>query len=100
MANVDGAWDCVAETPLGEQKFLLTVRSNGAGFNGSISGALGSAEIGDGMVDGGMLQWGMDISTPMPMRLTCKASVEDDIIEGGITAGGFGTFPLKGRRKS
>jgi hypothetical protein len=100
MAEVDGTWDCVADTPLGKQAFLLSVRSNGAGFSGSISGALGSEEIDDGMVDGATLRWGMDISVPMPMRLICTATIDGDSIDGGITAGGFGTFPLKGTRRS
>jgi hypothetical protein len=36
----------------------------------------------------------------MPMRLICTATIDGDSIEGGITAGGFGTFPLKGTRRS
>lgn len=99
MTAVAGEWDCVAETPLGEQRFLLTVRPNGTGFAGSISGAIGSAEIADGSIQGERLRWAMDIRMPMPMRLICEADVQGDRIEGGITAGGFGTFPLSGTRK-
>ena len=27
MANVDGSWDCVVKSPLGDQKMTLTVNS-------------------------------------------------------------------------
>ena len=99
MATVGGDWDCVAETPMGEQRFVLTIRPEGDGFTGSISGALGSAEIEDGNIEGDRLHWGMSVSRPLPIRLICEAKVSGDRIDGGVIAGGFGTFPVTGTRR-
>lgn len=99
MANVDGEWDCVTKTPMGEQASILTVKSNGGTFTGSNVGSLGSLDIIDGRVDGDTLSWKMEMKTPFPMILDCQATVTGDTIQGGVTAGAFGTSPMTGVRK-
>ena len=99
VADVDGEWDCVMSTPMGEQKAVLSVRSAGATFAGRMSGAQGALDVIDGRVDGDRLSWKMDLSSPMKMLLTCTATVSGDRIEGGVKAGIFGTSPLSGTRK-
>lgn len=99
MANVDGDWDCVTRTPMGEQKAVLTVQSDGAAFTGRMWSAMGGLDVIDGRVDGDTLSWKMDMKAPFPILLTCKATVSGDTIEGGVTAGAFGTSPLSGTRK-
>ncbi len=99
MANVDGDWDCVTRTPLGDQVAVLTVRSAGDTFTGAMSSPLGSLDVTDGRVSGDTLSWKMAMTVPFPMMLDCKATVSGDALEGGVTAGAFGTSPLSGRRK-
>lgn len=98
MANVDGSWDTVAHTPMGDQKATLTVVSSGDSFTGTYSGAMGSNDIQNGKVEGDTLSWSIDITVPMPMTLTCQATVDGDSINGSVTAGAFGSFPLEGTR--
>jgi hypothetical protein len=98
MANVDGSWDTVTKSPMGDQKATLTVTSSGDSFTGNYSGAMGTTEIKDGKVDGDKLTWSLDISVPMPMTLTCEATVDGDTINGTVTAGAFGSFPMSGTR--
>lgn len=98
MANVDGSWNTVAHTPMGDQQATLTVTSSGDSFTGSYSGALGSTEIQNGKVDGDKLMWTIDITVPMPMTLTCEATVDGDSLKGTVTAGAFGSFPMEGSR--
>lgn len=100
MADVDGTWDCVTASPMGEQKTVLTVNSDGAGFTGEISGALGALPISDGTVAGDTIGWAMEVKMPFPMRLDCKATVSGDTLGGSVTAGAFGTFPMTGTRRS
>jgi len=50
-------------------------------------------------VEGDTLIWTMDMKAPFPMLLTCKATVNGDTLEGGVTAGAFGTSPITGTRK-
>jgi len=100
MADVDGSWDTVTKSPLGDQKAVLTVKSDGATFTGSFAGAMGNAEVADGKVDGNHLTWELDVSVPMPLHLSCEATVDGDAITGTVTAGAFGSFPLTGTRVS
>lgn len=100
MAEVDGEWDIVTRTPMGEQKSVLAVKSNGDSFTGSNVGTLGSLDVIDGKVDGNRLTWKMEMKMPFPITLDCAATVTGDNIEGGVTAGAFGTSPMSGTRKS
>lgn len=100
MADVDGEWDVVVKSPMGDQKTTMTVASSGDSFTGNSSGAMGSTEIKDGKVDGNKLTWKVDITVPMPMTLDGAATVDGDSMTGTMTAGAFGSFPLTGTRKA
>ena len=95
---VDGTYETVVKSPMGDQKATLTVTSNGDTWTGTQSGAMGTAEITDGTVDGDTIKWSMNITVPMPMTLTNEATVDGDSITGTVTAGAFGSFPLSGTR--
>lgn len=98
MANVDGSYNTVTRSPMGDQAAVLTINSAGDRFSGSFSGGLGSMEISDGKVDGDRLNWTMDITIPMPMTLTCDVQIDGDNLSGTVTAGAFGSFPITGTR--
>ena len=98
MAAVDGTYETVVKSPLGDQKSTLTVKSDGDSFTGSNSGAMGSVDITDGKVDGNTLTWTMKMTVPMPMSLDCTATVDGDTITGSVGAGAFGSFPMSGTR--
>ncbi|TKD51713.1 hypothetical protein [Sphingomonas baiyangensis] len=97
MANVDGNWDTVVKSPMGDQKATLNVQSNGDSFTGNFAGGMGTSDV-TGSVDGDTLKWKMDITVPMPMTLDCEATVDGDTLSGKVTAGAFGSFPLEGTR--
>jgi hypothetical protein len=99
MANVDGSWNTVVSSPMGDQSAVLTVKSSGDTFTGTWAGAMGTDEIKDGKVDGDQLTWKADVTVPMPMTLDCSATVDGDSMSGTVTAGAFGSFPLKGTRE-
>jgi len=98
MADFDGKWNCKIETPVGEQAFVLTVTSEGDRFTGSVVGDVGSMDIPEGSVDGGTLNWTMQISKPMPLTLTCQATISGDALAGKFKAGIFGSFAVSGSR--
>ncbi|WP_420140971.1 hypothetical protein [Sphingomonas sp.] len=98
MASVDGKWNCTVDSPMGPQEFVLTVASDGDRFTGEASGAIGSKEIADGIVDGDTLKWSMQVSKPMPVTLTCAATVSGDTLDGSVRAGFLGSFPIHGTR--
>ena len=98
MAAIDGTWNTVVKSPLGDQKAVLTVKTDGASWTGSQAGDQGTAEITDGIVDGETIKWTMSIVVPMPMTLTCQATAEGDTLTGSVGAGAFGSFPMTGTR--
>jgi zinc protease len=100
MAAVDGDWDVTIKSPMGDQKSVFTVTSDGATFSGKVAGALGSMDVKDGSVDGNTLTWKMDMTVPMPMTLEGTATVDGDNISGEVKAGAFGSMALSGCRKA
>ena len=98
MAAVDGSWDTIVKSPLGDQKAVLTVKTDGNSWTGSQVGAMGAVDIKDGTVEGDTIKWTMSITVPMPMSLDCSATAEGDTLTGSVGAGAFGSFPLSGTR--
>ena len=96
--SVDGTYDCVTKSPMGDQKSKFTVKSDGDTFTGSNAGAMGSLDVIDGKVDGNKLTWKMNMTVPMPMTLECDATVDGDQFNGNIKAGAFGSMPMTGTR--
>jgi hypothetical protein len=100
MAAVDGDWEVTVKSPMGDQKSVLTINSNGDSFTGKMQGSLGSMDIANGSVNGNTLSWKMDMTVPMPMTLDCTATVDGDTITGEVKAGAFGSMPVSGTRKA
>jgi hypothetical protein len=96
--SVAGKYECVTRSPMGDQTSILTVEVDGASFSGSNSGPMGNMEITDGTVDGNTISWSSNITVPMPMKLDCTATIEGDALNGTVTAGMFGSFPMTGKR--
>ena len=100
MAAVDGSWDTIVKSPLGDQKAVLTVKTDGDSWTGSQVGAMGAVDIKDGTVEGDTIKWPMSITVPMPMSLDCSATAEGDTLTGSVGAGAFGSFPMTGTRQA
>ena len=98
MANIDGSWNTVTKSPMGDQQATLTIQSQGDSFTGQYSGAMGTTEVKNGKISGDTLTFSLDITVPMPMTLTGEATVEGDTLTGQVTAGAFGSFPMTGTR--
>ena len=98
MSQVDGSYDCVTKSPMGDQKSVFTVKSDGDSFTGQNAGAMGSLDVENGKVDGNKLTWTMNMKVPMPMTLECEATVDGDAITGNIKAGAFGSMAMTGKR--
>lgn len=98
MAAIDGIWNIVIQSPAGEQKGTLTVRTAVSTFTGTFTGNEGAVEIADGKAEGDTISWSMKIVRPLPMTLTSKLTLEGDALTGAVTAGAFGSFPVRGTR--
>ncbi|MFA5964818.1 MAG: hypothetical protein WC804_12430 [Sphingomonas sp.] len=98
MSGVDGTYETVVKSPMGDQKATLTVKSDGNSWTGQQIGAMGTADITNGTVDGNTISWSMSITVPMPMTLDCTATIDGDTVTGSVKAGAFGSFPMAGKR--
>lgn len=98
--SVEGAYECVTKSPMGDQKSVLTVNVDGDSWTGQNAGPMGTLDITDGKVDGNSLTWTMDMKVPMPMKLECEATVDGDTLTGNVNAGAFGKMAMTGTKQA
>ncbi|AGH50269.1 MULTISPECIES: hypothetical protein [Sphingomonadales] len=99
MANADGQWDCVTKTPMGEQKSVFTIVTNGDTFTGSNDGPTGKVDVIDGKIENGVLTWKMKLKMP-PMTMDATATVDGDTLNGSVKVGPLGTMTMIGQRRA
>ena len=97
---VDGKWEIVINSPLGAQKAVLDLATDGASLTGTQTAQQGSGPLENGKVDGSNLSWSAKISSPMPMTLDFAGTVDGDTLSGSVKAGSFGSFPFTGNRSA
>lgn len=100
MSDVNGKWDIVTNTPMGAQKGVLSIQTDGDALTGTLSGDQGSIAIADGKADGNNLSWSAQIQQPMSMKLEFSATVDGDAISGTVKLGMFGSASFSGTRSS
>jgi hypothetical protein len=96
--TVAGTYNVTTKTPMGDQSGAFTVVVDGDTFTGSVANPMGTMEVKEGKVSGNTLTWKMDMKVPMPMSLTCTATVDGDAISGEIDTGAFGKMAMSGTR--
>lgn len=99
MSTVDGTWNTIVNTPIGQQKAKLTVIAKGDQFTGQMSTLQGDLAVEQGKVDGNKLSWVSALEKPMPMRLEFQVEINEDIMEGTVKMGNFGIAPVRGERE-
>jgi len=101
IVTVEGAYDCITRTPLGEQASIFTVIRDGDDrFHGTNAHELGSLTIEDGRIDGNCLTWTMTVTEPMQLILKGEAFIEGDRLFGTLEAGPYGISPMSGSRRT
>jgi hypothetical protein len=95
---VDGKWEIVINSPLGAQKAVLDMATNGNSLTGTQTAQQGSGPLENGKVDGNSLTWSAKITNPMPLTLDFTGTVDGDKLSGSVKAGSFGSFPFSGNR--
>ena len=93
---VDGKWNIVIKTPMGDQNGALTLKQEGDALTGSMDGASGAAPIENGKVEGEKLMWHAKVTTPMPITLEFEGTIEGDAISGNVKLGAFGSSTFSG----
>ncbi len=95
---VDGTWNVSVQSPMGEQKAQLVLKSEGDALSGAGKTAGNSVDIANGKVEGDKATWQMTIQQPFPMTLDYDVIVAGDEMRGMVKAGAFGSFPITGQR--
>ena len=96
--SVDGTWNLTFDTPIGAQETTLAAKAVGGALTGTQTGRDGSQAIRDGEVNGDEVSWSLDITSPMPMTLEFKGTVNGDAMSGSVKLGMFGETTFTGAR--
>ena len=96
--SVDGTWNLVVQSPMGDQPSVMTFKAEGASLTGSASAQGAVSPIANGKIDGAAVTWSNTITSPFPMTLEFSGTVAGDSLNGSVKAGSFGSFPFKGAR--
>jgi hypothetical protein len=94
--SIDGTWKLTFETPIGTQETTLEAKAVGAALTGTQTGRDGSQAIHDGAVNGHEASWSLAITSPMPMTLEFKGTVNGDAMSGSVKLGMFGETSFTG----
>jgi hypothetical protein len=95
---VDGNWNIVMSTPMGERNATLTVKSAGGTLTGTQGADGNSGEIFDGTISGDDVAWKISITNPMPLTLAFTGKVSGDSMSGEMGIGPMGSFPFTGTK--
>lgn len=88
--SIDGTWKLTFDTPIGAQETTLEAKAVGGALTGMQTGRDGSQPIQDGVVHGDEASWSLAITSPMPMTLEFKGTVDGDTMSGSVKLGMFG----------
>lgn len=85
--SVDGRWEIILSTPMGERKGTLEFVTDGSTLTGSMDTDDGPVAITDGKVSGDTISWTSAITSPMKLTVKATATVEGDTLKGKAKAG-------------
>ena len=96
--SVEGSWNLVIKSPIGDQPTAITFKVDGSTLTGSANAMGSNVDVADGKVDGDTVTWSSSVTSPMPMKLEFTGKVVGDTLNGSVKTGAFGTFPFTGVR--
>jgi hypothetical protein len=98
LVSIDGTWNVSINSPMGKQKGVLELRTEGDKLFGTGKAMGNTMEVLDGAVDGDNVTFAMEINRPMTMRMEFKLAVTGDTIAGEVKAGMLGKQKVSGER--
>ena len=98
--TIAGTYECATASPMGELKsqFVVVPSADGRSFTGSNTLPMGELEVEDGKIDGDKLTWKMNMTVPVPLELTCVATITGDELQGTVSAPSYGDMAMTGKR--
>ena len=95
---VDGNWNLIMTTPMGERNATLSLKSAGSTLTGTQGADGNSTEIFEGTVNGDDVAWKVSITNPMPLTLEFTGKVSGNDMTGEMGIGPMGSFPFTGTK--
>jgi hypothetical protein len=95
---VDGNWNLVMSTPMGDRNTTLTLKNSGGALTGTQTAEGISIDIFEGTTSGDDVAWKVSITNPMPLTLEFTGKVAGDSISGEMGIGPMDSFPFRGTR--
>jgi hypothetical protein len=95
---VDGNWNLIMTTPMGERNATLNLKSAGSTLTGTQGADGNSTEIFEGTVNGDDVAWKVSITNPMPLTLEFTGKVTGNDMTGEMGIGPMGSFPFTGTK--
>ena len=95
---VDGNWNIIMSTPMGERKATLTLEELRRHADGHARRRRQFRRIFDGTANGDDVAWKVSITNPMPLTLDFTGKVSGDTMSGEMGIGPMGSFPFTGTR--
>ena len=99
MSRIDGKWDCINKTPMGDQLSVMDLKSDGDIVTGTSTNMMGTIDVTHGKLEGNTFTWQMDMTAPFPMKLKGEVEVDGDSMQGTVAAGFFGKSAISGKRQ-
>ncbi|MGZ0186042.1 MAG: hypothetical protein ACKVK7_09270 [Acidimicrobiales bacterium] len=96
--GIDGTWNLVIPTPMGDHDGALTCQADGPTLTGTMTGPAGAMEVQNGIVEGDRATFTGEITSPMAMSFKVTVTVTGDTLDGEADMGSFGTSDFSGTR--
>jgi carbon-monoxide dehydrogenase large subunit len=95
--NAIGSWKLMLSTPRGPQEIQLNINTQDDGFTGRIESRMFNQDIAGSVADD-KLDWVMEVTKPLPMKVAFEVVVDGDAMRGTAKLGMFGKSDLSGER--
>ena len=96
-----GSWTITTETQQGKSETILSIRKEGEGYAGNVSGGRlpGPRDLEKVDLNGNILTYSYSVTFgDQTMTVTVQATVEGNTMKGTASVGQFGSFPMEGTR--
>jgi hypothetical protein len=98
--RIDGRWDVVSQTPMGQNTGVLTLVTDGDVLTGTMDGPGGILPLDNGKIHGNALTWTASSIVPMPITAEFSATISGDRLTGEGTLGPLGKMTIEATRKA
>lgn len=101
--KVEGSWEYTSETPAGASGGVILINKDGSSYSGTVSyddpagSGKASSPLNDISVDGNNLTFSFDVNAGGEnITVDVSVEIEGESLNGSMTIGEFGSFPIKG----